>query len=301
MLLSTNTAGTEHTLGIDKTIRFIAEAGFDAVDVSVSNMMGDENAVFGGKDYEKQALRIRKMCDDLGIVCNQTHTVFPTSSADPVKHEILFDKVIKGIEISGILGAKNAIVHPMQHLYYLDAGNPEILFEMNKEFYSRILPIAEKCGVNIATENMWQNSKFDKHIVESTCAAPEEFCRYIDCQNDPHMVACLDIGHCTLVGRNPEDFIRILGHDRLKALHIHDNDGKQDNHVFPRIPWIHSVNWDAVSKALAEIDYDGDFTFETDYMYKYVNDNTAPALFKYAHDLGRDMMRCIEEYRQNIK
>ena len=50
-----------------------------------------------------------------------------------------------------------------------------------------------------------------------------------------------------------------MGKNRLRALHVHDVDGFEDSHT---LPYYGVTNWDLVAKALKEIGYEGDFTFE---------------------------------------
>jgi sugar phosphate isomerase/epimerase len=59
--------------------------------------------------------------------------------------------------------------------------------------------------------------------------------------------------------------IRALGHKRLKALHIHDNDLIHDSHT---LPFTQKIHWEDVMTALKEIQYDGVFTFEADNFLK---------------------------------
>ena len=54
--------------------------------------------------------------------------------------------------------------------------------------------------------------------------------------------------------------LRILGHDRLAALHVHDNDYRRDLH---NIPFEGRLRWGEIMRALKEIGYTGDFTYET--------------------------------------
>ena len=126
------------------------------------------------------------------------------------------------------------------------------------QFYNALKPYAEEYGVKIGVENMWQMPGGIK-IDHSTCSRPEEFVRYIDTLNSEWFVACLDIGHAPLVGVDPAELIRALGKDRLKALHVHDVDGKSDLHT---MPYCSKINWDSVCAALKEIGYEGDFTYE---------------------------------------
>ena len=80
-------------------------------------------------------------------------------------------------------------------------------------------------------------------------------------------VACLDVGHVGLptgTAYEAQDFVRALGHLRLKSLHIHVNDYKWDLH---QMPYRGKLDWDSITAALGEINYDGDFTYEVDFDY----------------------------------
>ena len=46
---------------------------------------------------------------------------------------------------------------------------------------------------------------------------------------------------------------------RLRALHINDNRGEKDDHL---LPYLGYVEWEPVLRALKEIGYAGDFTYE---------------------------------------
>ena len=80
--------------------------------------------------------------------------------------------------------------------------------------------------------------------------------------NDKNFVACLDIGHAEMRGSqtNAVEMIKALG-TRLQALHIHDNDQWKDSH---QLPFTMNIDFDAVVKALKEIEYPGYFTLEAD-------------------------------------
>ena len=50
-----------------------------------------------------------------------------------------------------------------------------------------------------------------------------------------------------------------LGKEHLSCLHGHDVDFRHDCHT---LPYTRNLNWDEITAALAEIEYEGDFTFE---------------------------------------
>jgi sugar phosphate isomerase/epimerase len=169
---------------------------------------------------------------------------------------------------------------------------------MNMEYYGRLLPYAEKFGVKIGIENMWQKHSLRKNIVIDTCGTIDEFIRYIDTLNSEYAVACLDVGHALLPNNmhgTVGDFIRALGRDRLKALHIHDNDYINDLH---RLPYLGKLDWNDITKALGEIDYTGDFTYEVaDALFANAPENITAAAINFWGAVGRDLVRKVEENR----
>ena len=77
--------------------------------------------------------------------------------------------------------------------------------------------------------------------------------------DSPWLVGCLDIGHVSLMRADIYDFIRNMGQKRLQALHIHDTDFVKDLHT---LPFTQKIDYQPILKALGEIGYQGDVTFE---------------------------------------
>lgn len=275
-----------------KAIEMIADAGFDAYDYSLFRMR-DENDILNTADYKTYMGKIADTARKCGIYCTQTHAPFPTSTDDEEYNKSIYEKLLRAIEISGMLGAKCVVVHPKQHLYrtYYLSECREKLYEINMEFYNSLIPYAKDAGVKIAVENMFGHDERRGVISDSTCSHPEEFCRYIDNLNSPYITACLDIGHCGVVGDDPSNMIYKLG-KRIGALHVHDNGYKNDDHA---IPYAGRIDWNAVTKALADIGYNGDFTFETDSFYRSMDDDFIPTATKFLHDTGRHLISLIEK------
>lgn len=300
MLLGINTNTIEQKFGLFKTIDIFAEAGFDAIDLTLSHPVGDEDGFFAGDDYIEKAKQIKEHVYSKGLVINQAHAYYPTSFDSEEETAKAFKHVVKGMEIASIVGAKAIVVHPNLHLNYNVYGNAEKLKNMNMEFYTKLLPYAERFNIKIAIENIFQ-WKFAVgpvvgHCETSVCSRTEEHIDYIDSLNSEYIVACVDVGHANLVGLKPDSVLRALG-KRVKCLHLHDNDTRLDTHMIPQTPNIGTIDWNAVCKALAEMEYDGDFTFETDGSYKNCNEDTVRSLAKYNHDVGRYFIKLIESFK----
>ena len=69
---------------------------------------------------------------------------------------------------------------------------------------------------------------------------------------------CWDTGHANLAQVNQPAAIQQIG-SRLKALHINDNRGEKDDHL---LPYLGYVEWTPLLKSLADVNYQGDFTYE---------------------------------------
>jgi sugar phosphate isomerase/epimerase len=61
---------------------------------------------------------------------------------------------------------------------------------------------------------------------------------------------CFDIGHAHMLGAVPEQFEKMQS--RIRSTHIHDNDGKDDSHLFPGFG---SIDW---SRAMEMLGSNGD-------------------------------------------
>lgn len=290
MLLSFNTSVIcDAGYSIEEAIVMIKMAGFDAVDFSFWNYKKDLNSDEAKKDF----LEFKMIADENNIVFNQAHAPFPSRVIDDNESEKIFKKIVGAIKCAAILGAKNIVVHPIQHLKYAQEGNPEKLFEMNMEFYKALEPYCKEYNINVALENMWQGNG-GKHITKifpSTCGKPKEFIEYLDTLNSECFVACLDIGHALLVSEDPYDFIKELGNERLKALHIHDVDGIFDSHT---LPYYGVGKWDRVAKALSDINYEGDFTFEADNFLSPLPTQLYLDGLKFMEKVGRHIMGMIK-------
>ena len=253
MKLSTTSGELAKFFGFEKTVDILADAGYDCIDFS----QFDEYVY--GREYSKEFfVNLRKYAEDKGVSFNQSHAPYSSSYKDEEKTKKRFTEITEGIKRASYLGVKNIIVHPCQHLTYAQKGSPEILFEYNMEFYKKLIPYCEEYGIKVALENMWQHTGMINH---STCSRPEEFVRYLDEHNNDCFVACLDIGHAALVREDIPEFIKALGNKRLQCLHVHDVDGTNDSHT---LPYFGVIEWEKVMKALAEIGYTGDLTFEAD-------------------------------------
>lgn len=292
MLLATQTDVLFKKCSVDKGLKIIADAGYEAVDYSMFAMDRDDCELNTG-DYISYAKELRKKAEALGLVFNQAHAPFPSwKRNDEIYNKNIITYIKNSIRIAGTLGAKAIVVHPIMYTEQGDAQK-----EVNYKMYRDLAPVAKDFGVKIALENMWGFDNRRKYIVPNVCSYGKDLAEYYDDLNDPEaFTVCLDLGHCGLIGEEPDDAIRALGHDRLGALHIHDNDYISDAHTVP-LDYGCKMNWDNITKALGEIDYKGDFTYEADnFLLRFDEDNIHIGV-NYMANIARMLIKKIDAAR----
>lgn len=291
MRLVTTTEKLAEAFGDEECVRILAEAGFDAIDWGFFEMAAGKG-IWCTDQWREHALALKELGGQCGIAFAQAHAPFPSSTGVQDEDALILERIIRSMEAAALMGIKNIVVHPRQHLPY--AKNKEALWQENLDFYRSLIPWCEKFGIRVCAENMWQYDNRRRYIIDSVCSQPEEFCGLLDTLNSPWITGCLDLGHCALVGVEPEDFIRAMGKNRLQALHVHDVDYLHDCHT---MPFLKSLNWENITGALAEIGYEGDFTFEADSFYEGFPDALKRDACRLMERTGRYLIRRIEQKR----
>lgn len=286
MLFASQTEEMVLTFGLEEGISRMIDAGFTALDLSI---MYDYGYIFE-ENWKETADRLRQMAEGRGVVFHQAHAPF----GGGYEHYTgtLVPQMPRVFAFAGRLGIRQVVVHPLQRGRYY--GHERELFDLNMDFYRSLAPFAKDAGVKIAIENMWQCHPVTHRICDDVCADPHELAAYYDTLDDPDtFTVCLDIGHVALCGREPEDAIRIIGHDRLGALHVHDVDYANDLH---NLPGTAAINWDAVCRALADVRYNGCFTLEADTFLKHYDAAFRPVACKFMADTARYLAEKVEGY-----
>lgn len=300
MLLSVQTAPILDTFGIDEGFRMIAEAGFDGVDFNIDHALPGSairafncGGFFDQSDSDMiEAIRpYKEAAEKYGVKFVQAHAPFPTLVHDQATNDYVLMANKKTIMLMGYLGCKNLVVHPG----FFGAAErmlPEEEWEYNIKMYSALIPELKKYGVTCCLENMF--SRLHGKIMESICSDPHEAVRYVDALNEiageKLFGFCLDIGHATLLGKDLYAVIRELG-DRIAVLHVHDNGGVNDDHMFP---YMGVTDWNRFCEGLKVIGYDRPMSFETFHAMEVFDDALATQLLALLHATGEQFARRIE-------
>ena len=238
--------------GNDK-FKKMKEFGFDYGNYCIMEMP----AGLTEDEWAEQILADKKAAEEAGITIWQIHGPwrYPPHDETPENRAERLEVMKRSIRLTGKMGVKYWVIHPIMPFGTAADPYPEVFWQMNRDFFLQLLPVAKENNVVICYENMPM-----KNLTISTPEKTLEFIREI---NDENFKFCLDTGHTNVFGLSCGDAVRMAGDD-LKVLHVHDNKWR-DDHLFPTMG---TVNWADFVKALREINFDGVFMMETKKMTK---------------------------------
>ncbi len=260
-------AGTlQFRYGDKGALKLLKDCGFDAVDLNVEeygkgvlpnvyDMPHDEFVAYF-KDVKNYA-------DEIGIEIVQTHSLCTSCRPDEEYNKKALSLAIKHLEATSILGCKYCVIHCINTSHWGYGLSDAEMHRLNQEMYNQFIPHAEKFGVCITLES------FGAAVVDGVRGVDrfgyaEKMLREYDSLNTKNKAFCMDTGHTFEIVKlgqiSVPDFIRLFG-DRIKVLHLHDNGGDYDQHIFPKQG---KIDWHEVFKALDDIGYDGVYNFEVE-------------------------------------
>ena len=154
------------------------------------------------------------------------------------------------------------------------------MLRTNLEYFGKMVPALKAAGVTACIENVfWSEGAQVK--VPNACSDGEQLACLIDTLNDLH---------------DPCRMIREVGH-RTRVLHLQDNRGIVDDHMFPGMG---VINWKEFLPAMKEAGYSGTLNFEvrfSDYEKDIYNRDVRQTACRLIYNIGRSMADIAEGIR----
>lgn len=235
----------KHPISSEESIKLIRDAGFRYLDIGLGGRFfaTDESWHDTVKEFMGYA-------EKHGMQYVQAHSPNATVlTPDRWDKEVFWGK--RSLEICREMGIPQVVIHAS---YTKHPVCKESWYEENVKFYRELLPVAEETGVMILTENTTHANLPEGRFYMYTGKDMVDFIEYID---HPLFQAVWDTGHGTTEGSQYDNIVALGKH--LKGLHVHDNNGKADEHT---MPYTGVLNLDQVMNGLLDIGYEGYFTFE---------------------------------------
>jgi L-ribulose-5-phosphate 3-epimerase len=236
-----------------EAMRAAHELGFDCFELTVEAA----GLISLATTYE-QAERVRHAAQALGLRLSTVASGLAWSTSPTHPDQAVRDQAVRSyekvLEITAWLGAETSLYIPgMVSASFVPEFAPQPYDQVDlwaRESLRRLLPTAERLGVRIAIENVW-----NRYLL-----SPLEMRAFIDSFGSPLVGSYFDVGNVMLYG-HPEHWIQILG-PRIFAVHLKDFRvaiGNLDGFVDLLSG---NVDFPAVMCAFEQIGYDGPFTAE---------------------------------------
>lgn len=231
-----------------ENFRLAKEAGFDGVEVAIAED-GEINLASTEAEMKKIAADAKAAGIELYSVASGLYWTYSLTSDDPAMREKAKACVRKQLQVAAWLGCDTILVVPgavsVSFAPELGVVDYAAAYERSLEAFRELAKDAERLGVSIGLENVWNNFLL----------SPLELRDFIDKVGSDFVGSYLDVGNVLYTGY-PEQWIRILG-KRIKKVHFKDYRravGSLDGFVDLLAG---EVNWKAVTAAFAEVGYDG--------------------------------------------
>lgn len=271
-----NVVNDEHP---EEGFALLKRAGFSCADFSLNGYLlntdiyqASLNRFFDASVSELERFFVphKQGAKAAGITINQIHMPYPiyVPAGEKKVNAYLWNEVApKSMAVCAFLECPFIVVHGFKLARFLGSEDRE--WEETEKFIDSIAPMAKEMGITICIENLYDG--IGGHLIEGPCCDVAKAAERIDRINEKYRAEvlgfCFDTGHANLVGIDFERFIIGLG-ERLKVLHIHDNDGISDLHQLPYTfaktrENKSSTDWEGFIRGLKQIRFQGTLSFET--------------------------------------
>ncbi len=226
-----------------------------------------ESSIYSKSDEEIIAYYsdLKRYADELGITIAQTHGRLRTYMRFAEFDRLCLENARRDLLAASALGASVCVMHTIQTSVVGITADPQMVRDICYNTFTKMLEWAKEYNVKLATETFGYASAFK---AQEFFADAKEFKDIYDRiasegDNRDYFKVCIDTGHTHEVTRfgNPTigDFIRMFKNNEIACLHMHDNDGIDDQHLPVNTG---TIDWDDVFDALDEVGYDGVFNLE---------------------------------------
>ena len=290
--------------GHETTYAMIREAGFDGIDWNLDHAWNHAEVKNGTLSYcvfEEDMDTIRKhYAQELAIIRKnnlqilQAHAPFPSIVDGFPELSARVPKIYENcIRLCRDAEIPYLVIHGISRAYDGSDMTRAEMIQKNIDLYAPMIPIIKETGVMVLLENLFWDH--DGASYDATCSDPHEAAELLDLLNAKAGAECFglcfDMGHNNLLNWDMASYLKCLG-SRIKALHLHDNDGKGDWHM---LPCAGTVDWGKLCTLLREIGYDGAINFETFCYYdlKRTLPSAVPVLLRYLAETGKVFAEAI--------
>lgn len=249
-------------LTIEEQFQLTKEAGFDTIELNISEVQNSDNIVSKDLDLndsptltmdvtQEELMKIKELIKKYELpvssISTALHWNYPLTSADETTRQKGIDIVKKMIDVCLALGGDTVLIVPG---LVTPTDSYDICYDRSLKAIQLLAPYAEEKRISIGIENVW--NKF--------LLSPLETRDFIDKIKSSYVGMYFDAGNVLQFGF-PEQWVRILG-NRIKKVHVKDFNTSIGNISGFTNLLNGSLDWKALVTSLHEINYEGPLTCE---------------------------------------
>lgn len=230
-------------------VDFLAEAGFDGMDVSLEEIGSLEDA------WESVLYAMASRAHTRGLSMPTCHLPFAMPSPDcSAAMETFARDLCKGVRGAHLMGIPTCVMHPIaRHVREAAPEHMQAWLSENERFLAPVVELACRLGVYPLIENMANlRESANDHLLGSTAAEVRLLSQVLGAG------VCWDFGHAHLTGlQSASELTALVG--CVHMIHVHDSDGTRDAHD---IPFEGTIDWKGAMTALHATGYNGPLNLE---------------------------------------
>jgi L-ribulose-5-phosphate 3-epimerase len=273
-----------------EAVKKLANAGFKALDCSFCHL--EDSSLLGGNLWEKMINDTGEIAERFGIKFSQAHTPMGPTLDQGLKGKEFLELTKRSLIGASRLGIKWSVIHIEDIPGPFSKEHIKLILKSNLTFFKKLYPVMEKYDIGILVENAP-----DKHAAKPNyrrfCSTVEEMLETVHTFNHPLVGTCWDTGHANMQRLDQYESILALGKS-LKAIHVHDNDGEVDQHL---LPFQGNMKWRPFIRALADVEYKGDFTFEANTSVRRVPEQLKQDVSELMYKIGIYLLSLDERFK----
>ncbi len=201
-------------LALEEAFSYAASLGFEVFEPTVDGPGSPLSLETTRREAESLRVSAEKAGIEIATVASGLAWGCSPTDPDPAVRKQAVENSAKVMEIASWLGAETILYLPgMVSAPFIPDFTPQQYDDVDaraREAVSRLLDTAEKLGIRMGVENVW-----NRYLL-----SPLEMREFIDSFQSEYVGSYFDVGNTMLYG-HPEHWIRILG-DRIFAVHMKD-------------------------------------------------------------------------------
>ncbi|MBQ9780292.1 MAG: sugar phosphate isomerase/epimerase [Clostridia bacterium] len=238
---------TQRKFSSTAMVDFIADSGFDGLDLSFDLFSDLGNPLCVEGDIYSVLYSLGNRAVSRGLTIPSCHLPFYMPCPDDAMAMKRYIRgLTEGIKAAAYLKIPAAVIHPI--VRHSSLCNYNRWKEENLAFLAPLRELAEQKGVTLCIENM-TGIPYPDQPKELVFGSRAKDIRWLADKLDTGI--CWDFGHANLTGLCQSAELNTVG-DRLRMVHIHDNNGKTDTHLNP---FDGGVDWDDAAEGLRSMGY----------------------------------------------